>query len=479
MSSPDPVDYQTAPERYRHWKLRFEGPIATLLADFDEDGGLRPGYKLKLNSYDLGVDIELNDAVNRIRFEHPRSAHGGHHQRARPGVLLGGQHLHARRLQPRLEGQLLQVHQRDPQRARGLVEMRAGSSSSPRSTGPAPAAATSWRSPATKSCSSTTAAAPSAFPRCRCSACCPAPAASPASPTSATSATTSPTSSAPPAKGCAGQKALDWRLVDHIAKPAQFAAKVLERALALAATSDRPESAKGVELTPIERTIEADALRYSHVSVAIDRAARAATFTVKGPSGPQPDDVAANRGGGGEVVSARARARTRRRDPVDAHQRARHRRLADQDRGRSGCRDRDGRDAAGAEGPLARARNDRLSAPHVQPARRHLAQPLRPGRGRLLLCRHAPGTGARLRPHLPSGAAGQCCACAKNRCRQGEFRRLSDGDGPEPARPAILRREACARSREGEDRRAARRGRGLCAGARHHAARTTSIGATR
>src|ERR1700761_4185247 len=67
----DRVDYQTEPPRYKHWKLKFDGPVATLLADFDEDGGLRPGYKLKLNSYDLGVDIELNDAVNRIRFERP------------------------------------------------------------------------------------------------------------------------------------------------------------------------------------------------------------------------------------------------------------------------------------------------------------------------------------------------------------------------------------------------------------------------
>ena len=71
MSSPPRVDYQTHPSRYRHWTLRFEGPVATLVADFDENAGLRPGYKLKLNSYDLGVDIELNDAVNRIRFEHP------------------------------------------------------------------------------------------------------------------------------------------------------------------------------------------------------------------------------------------------------------------------------------------------------------------------------------------------------------------------------------------------------------------------
>ena len=83
--------------RYRHWKLTFEGRSPRLTLDVDEDAGLRPGYKLKLNSYDLGVDIELHDALNRIRFEHPEvravvvtSAQGA-------GVLLGRQHLHARR----------------------------------------------------------------------------------------------------------------------------------------------------------------------------------------------------------------------------------------------------------------------------------------------------------------------------------------------------------------------------------------------
>ena len=71
MSDSPRVEYQTEPSAYRHWKLSFDGPVATLAADFDENAGLRPGYKLKLNSYDLGVDIELNDAINRIRFEHP------------------------------------------------------------------------------------------------------------------------------------------------------------------------------------------------------------------------------------------------------------------------------------------------------------------------------------------------------------------------------------------------------------------------
>ena len=70
-TAPTIVDFRTEPARYRHWKLRFDGPIATLAMDVREDGGLRPGYELKLNSYDLGVDIELYDAVQRLRFEHP------------------------------------------------------------------------------------------------------------------------------------------------------------------------------------------------------------------------------------------------------------------------------------------------------------------------------------------------------------------------------------------------------------------------
>src|SRR5258708_37996980 len=68
------VDFQTAPSRYRHWMLSIGGRLATLALDVQEDAGIRPGYKLKLNSYDLGVDIELHDALQRIRFEHPEVA---------------------------------------------------------------------------------------------------------------------------------------------------------------------------------------------------------------------------------------------------------------------------------------------------------------------------------------------------------------------------------------------------------------------
>src|SRR5438094_5569298 len=70
-NTPPNVDYQTHPDRYKHYKVSYDGPVATLKIDIDEDAGIRPGYKLKLNSYDLGVDIELHDALQRIRFEHP------------------------------------------------------------------------------------------------------------------------------------------------------------------------------------------------------------------------------------------------------------------------------------------------------------------------------------------------------------------------------------------------------------------------
>ena len=93
-------------------------------------------------------------------------------------------------------------------------------------------------------------------------------------------------------EGVRGQKAKDWRLVDHIAKPAVFAAKVQERALEMAALSDRPASGRGVALTPLAVTVEADALRYTHVVVTIDRTKRTAVFTVKAPIGAQPGDIA-------------------------------------------------------------------------------------------------------------------------------------------------------------------------------------------
>ena len=137
-----------------------------------------PGYKLKLNSYDLGVDIELHDALQRIRFEHPAGAARRHHRARSERVFCSGANIFMLgAFVARVEGELLQVHQRDAQRPRGLEPPLGAQVRSPRSTAPAPAAATSSRSPATRSCWSTIARRRCRCPRSRCSACCRAPAA--------------------------------------------------------------------------------------------------------------------------------------------------------------------------------------------------------------------------------------------------------------------------------------------------------------
>ena len=288
----DRVDYQTAPSRYKHWKLKFDGPVATLLADFDENAGLMPGYKLKLNSYDLGVDIELNDAVNRIRFERPE-VRAVVIASARERVFCSGANIF-----------MLGVssHSWKVNFCKFTNETRNGLEDSSKHEGLKFLAAVNG------SCAGggyelalacdeilliDDRSSAVSLPEVPLLGVLPG-----------TGGLTRLTDKrhvrhdladvfCTTSEGVRGEKAVAWRLVDAIAKPAQFAAAVSERALALAATSDRPSSAKGVALTPIERTIEADALRYSHVTVAIDRAARAATFTVKGPSDGEPRDIAA------------------------------------------------------------------------------------------------------------------------------------------------------------------------------------------
>ena len=93
------IDFQTEPARYRHWRIEFDGPVATLIMDVDAQGGLFEGYELKLNSYDLGVDIELHDAVQRLRFEHPEVRRGGDPLRQGGRVLRRREYPHARQAQ--------------------------------------------------------------------------------------------------------------------------------------------------------------------------------------------------------------------------------------------------------------------------------------------------------------------------------------------------------------------------------------------
>jgi benzoyl-CoA-dihydrodiol lyase len=288
----DRVDYQTEPARYRHWKLKFEGPLATLLADFDEDGGLRPGYKLKLNSYDLGVDIELNDAIQRIRFEHPE-VRTVVVTSARDRVFCSGANIF-----------MLGVssHAWKVNFCKFTNETRNGLEDSSRHSGLKFLAAVNGACAGggyelALACDEIILvddrSSAVSLPEVPLLGVLPG-----------TGGLTRVTDKrkvrhdladifCTSVEGVRGQKAKEWRLVDEVAKTAVFAQKVQERALELAALSDRPADGQGVKLTPLQRRIEADALHYEHVAVVIDRARRTATWTVKGPAGAQPDSLAA------------------------------------------------------------------------------------------------------------------------------------------------------------------------------------------
>ena len=295
MSTAPRVDYQTHPAQYRHWKLKFEGPVATLVADFDENGGLAPGYKLKLNSYDLGVDIELNDAVQRIRFEHPE-VRTVVVTSAKDKVFCSGANIF-----------MLGVssHAWKVNFCKFTNETRNGLEDSSAHSGLKFLAAVNGACAGggyelALACDEIILvddrSSAVSLPEVPLLGVLPG-----------TGGLTRVTDKrrvrhdladifCTTTEGVRGQKAKDWRLVDEIAKPAVFAQKVQERALELAAKSDRPAGAQGVALTPLQRKVEADALRYGLVTVEIERAKRTATFTVRGPAGvppQQPDEMVA------------------------------------------------------------------------------------------------------------------------------------------------------------------------------------------
>jgi len=286
------VDYQTSPARYKHWKLKFEGPVATLGADFDENAGLRPGYKLKLNSYDLGVDIELNDAINRIRFEHPEvrtvvlTSLKDKVFCSGANIFMLGVSSHAWKVNFCKFTNETRNGLEDTSKHSGLKFLAAVNGAC---AGGGYEVALACDEIILVDDRSSAVSLPEV----------PLLGVLPG-----TGGLTRVTDKrhvrhdladlfCTSVEGVRGQKAVDWRLVDAIAKPAVFAAKVQERALQLAEKSDRPANGKAVALTPLDRTIETDALRYSNVTVEIDRAKRVATYTVKAPTKAVESDIAA------------------------------------------------------------------------------------------------------------------------------------------------------------------------------------------
>ena len=292
LSDFPPVDYQTSPAQYRHWQLSFNGPVATLAAKFDEDGGLRPGYKLKLNSYDLGVDIELNDALNRIRFEHPE-VHSVVLTSLREKVFCSGANIF-------MLG--VSTHAWKVNFCKFTNETRNSIEDSSSHSGLKFIAAVNGACAGggyelALACDEIILiddrSSAISLPEVPLLGVLPG-----------TGGLTRITDKrhvrhdladifCTTTEGVRGQKAKDWRLVDEIVKPARFAARVQERALELAAQSDRPSSASGVSLAPLQVARGKSSLEYQNLDVVIDRARRLATFTIRAPRGPQPMELPA------------------------------------------------------------------------------------------------------------------------------------------------------------------------------------------
>jgi benzoyl-CoA-dihydrodiol lyase len=285
-----PIDFRTDPSRYRHWKLGFDGPIAFLTLDVDPAGGIFPGVELKLNSYDLGVDIELADAVQRLRFEHPE-VRAVVIRSGKDNLFCAGANI----------GSLAQAsHQHKVNFCKFTNETRlaiedASSHSGQRYlaavNGPAAgggyelAAACDWIMLVDDRRSSVS------LPEVSLLAVLPG-----------TGGLTRLTDKrrvrrdradlfCATEEGVRGPRAVEWRLVDEIVPPSSWDARVRERAQALAATSDRPADANGIALPPLNRRMTENAIDYPHLRMTLDRGRRLAEITLLGPS-ELPADLA-------------------------------------------------------------------------------------------------------------------------------------------------------------------------------------------
>ncbi len=284
-----PVTYDTDPSRYAHWKIEFDGAIATLVLNINEDRGIRPGYKLKLNSYDLGVDIELSDALQRIRFEHPE-VRTVVLTSSKPRMFCSGANIY-------MLG--LSSHAWKVNFCKFTNETRNGIEESSASSGLKFLAAVNGACAGggyevALACDeivmiddrSTAVSLPEV----------PLLGVLPGTggltrlvdkrrvrrDLADVFSTTS--------EGVRAERALEWKLIDDHAKPQQFAEMVKRHAEKLAALSDRP-GGPGVLLTPLKREISDDGYRYETLQIKIDRAARVATFDLAGPEGEQPTDI--------------------------------------------------------------------------------------------------------------------------------------------------------------------------------------------
>jgi benzoyl-CoA-dihydrodiol lyase len=284
-------DFRTHPDRYRHWRFEIDGPVATVTMAVDPEGGLRDDYELKLNSYDLGVDIELYDLVQRLRFERPG---------VKSVVVTGGLD------KVFCSGANIQMlagstHQHKVNFCKFTNETRNSIEDATAHSGQTWIAAVNGNAAGggyelALACDEILLvddrASAVSLPEIPLLAVLPG-----------TGGLTRVVDKrhvrrdladafATRAEGVKGQTAVDWGLVDHLASPSTFDGLVRERALARAATSDRPEQTVGIELTPLDRSIDGDVVAYGYLTVTIDRSVGTANLAVAGPDGVPPTTAA-------------------------------------------------------------------------------------------------------------------------------------------------------------------------------------------
>ena len=281
------IDFQTDPSKYRHWKLTVDGEIATLLMDVDEKGTLFEGYELKLNSYDLGVDIELADAIERLRFEHPQVKvillRSG-----KPRVFCAGANIRM------LAGA---THAHKVNFCKFTNETRNGIEDASETSGlfticvingTAAGGGYELALAADHIMLIDDGASTVSLPELPLLAVLPG-----------TGGLTRVTDKrkvrrdradvfCTTEEGIKGKRAVDWRLVDEVVPASKLEEAVEKRAREFAARSQRPAAAKGIALTPLKRERSADAVEYSTISVEFERPTRRATITLRGPDGPPP-----------------------------------------------------------------------------------------------------------------------------------------------------------------------------------------------
>jgi benzoyl-CoA-dihydrodiol lyase len=284
-----PVDFRTEPSRYRHWRLTVDGRLATVAMNVREDGGLRPGYELKLNSYDLGVDVELADIVQRLRFEHPEVA-AVILTSAKERVFCAGANI-------RMLG--LSAHAwkvnfcKFTNETRNAIEEASAESRQVwlcAVNGPCAGGGYELALACERIIMADDATTSVALPEVPLLGVLPG-----------TGGLTRLVDKrrvrrdradvfSTLEEGIKGKRAVDWGLVDEVVPRSRLEETARQRAGEYAARSDRPASARGIALAPLERVVEGARIRYGSVTCAIDRARGVAEITVRGPGAPPPAD---------------------------------------------------------------------------------------------------------------------------------------------------------------------------------------------